>query len=87
MTHEPFSNILLDMRSGAACSCRALSFCPLATCRNPQEIPWGESGADVVVEATGVFTTKDKVWTGSPCESSPATVPSMPVICSILTML
>ncbi|CAN1766199.1 ETO1-like protein 1 [Linum perenne] len=29
-------------------------------CRNPEEIPWGETGADYVVESTGVFTDKDK---------------------------
>ncbi|KAI5404695.1 hypothetical protein KIW84_051744 [Lathyrus oleraceus] len=29
--------------------------------RNPEEIPWGEVGADFVVESTGVFTDKDKV--------------------------
>lgn len=28
--------------------------------RNPEEIPWGEVGADFVVEFTGVFTDKDK---------------------------
>lgn len=28
--------------------------------RNPEEIPWAESGADFVVESTGVFTDKDK---------------------------
>lgn len=33
----------------------------LCACRNPQEIPWGSSGADIVVECTGVFTSKDKV--------------------------
>jgi len=27
---------------------------------NPSEIPWAESGASIVVESTGVFTTKDK---------------------------
>ncbi|EIE18175.1 glyceraldehyde-3-phosphate dehydrogenase, type I [Coccomyxa subellipsoidea C-169] len=27
---------------------------------NPEEIPWGEAGADYVVESTGVFTTIDK---------------------------
>lgn len=27
---------------------------------NPEEIPWGECGADYVVESTGVFTTTDK---------------------------
>ena len=29
-------------------------------CRNPEEIPWGETGAEFVVESTGVFTDKDK---------------------------
>jgi len=29
-------------------------------CKNPEEIKWGESGADYVVESTGVFTTVDK---------------------------
>ncbi|KAF7819462.1 glyceraldehyde-3-phosphate dehydrogenase, cytosolic [Senna tora] len=28
--------------------------------KNPEEIPWGEAGADYVVESTGVFTDKDK---------------------------
>ncbi|KAF4392769.1 hypothetical protein F8388_010792 [Cannabis sativa] len=28
--------------------------------RNPEEIPWGETGADFVVESTGVSTDKDK---------------------------
>ncbi|KAI3787272.1 hypothetical protein L1987_41629 [Smallanthus sonchifolius] len=28
--------------------------------KNPEEIPWGEAGADFVVESTGVFTDKDK---------------------------
>ncbi|XP_042498710.1 glyceraldehyde-3-phosphate dehydrogenase, cytosolic [Macadamia integrifolia] len=28
--------------------------------RNPDEIPWGETGAEFVVESTGVFTDKDK---------------------------
>ncbi|GFY99995.1 glyceraldehyde-3-phosphate dehydrogenase C2 [Actinidia rufa] len=28
--------------------------------RNPEEIPWSETGADFVVESTGVFTDKDK---------------------------
>ncbi|KAH0866294.1 hypothetical protein HID58_083505 [Brassica napus] len=28
--------------------------------RNPEDIPWGEAGADFVVESTGVFTDKDK---------------------------
>ncbi|MQM09152.1 hypothetical protein Taro_042016 [Colocasia esculenta] len=28
--------------------------------RNPEEIPWGDAGAEFVVESTGVFTDKDK---------------------------
>ncbi|KAF4353833.1 hypothetical protein F8388_009992 [Cannabis sativa] len=28
--------------------------------RNPEEIPWGQVGADFIVESTGVFTDKDK---------------------------
>ncbi|XP_042389287.1 glyceraldehyde-3-phosphate dehydrogenase 2, cytosolic-like isoform X2 [Zingiber officinale] len=28
--------------------------------RNPEEIPWAETGAEFVVESTGVFTDKDK---------------------------
>ncbi|KVH92789.1 Glyceraldehyde 3-phosphate dehydrogenase, catalytic domain-containing protein [Cynara cardunculus var. scolymus] len=28
--------------------------------KNPEEIPWGEAGAEYVVESTGVFTDKDK---------------------------
>ncbi|KAG5527105.1 hypothetical protein RHGRI_028129 [Rhododendron griersonianum] len=28
--------------------------------RIPEEIPWGEAGADYVIESTGVFTDKDK---------------------------
>ncbi|KAI3902806.1 hypothetical protein MKW92_052989 [Papaver armeniacum] len=29
-------------------------------CRNPEEIPWDETGAEYIVESTGVFTDKDK---------------------------
>ena len=28
--------------------------------RNPEEIPWGDYGAEYVVESSGVFTTLDK---------------------------
>lgn len=28
--------------------------------RNPNEIPWGSAGADIVIESTGVFLTKEK---------------------------
>ena len=29
-------------------------------CRNPAEIPWRESGVDVVIESTGLFASRDK---------------------------
>ena len=29
-------------------------------CMDPKDIPWGEAGADYVVESTGVFTTTEK---------------------------
>lgn len=28
--------------------------------RDPEQLPWGELGVDVVLECTGIFTTKDK---------------------------
>lgn len=28
--------------------------------RDPASIPWGENGADYIVESTGVFTTNEK---------------------------
>ncbi|RST76346.1 glyceraldehyde-3-phosphate dehydrogenase [Siminovitchia acidinfaciens] len=28
--------------------------------RNPQKLPWGELGIDIVIEATGVFNSRDK---------------------------
>ena len=36
--------------------------CPVTVygVRNPEEIPWGEAGAEYVVESTGVFTDQDK---------------------------
>ena len=29
--------------------------------RQAEDIPWGDNGVDIVVESTGVFTTKEKV--------------------------
>lgn len=34
-------------------------FVPCVSIRNPEELPWGESGADFVVESTGLFTDYD----------------------------
>merc|ERR1719217_1268225 len=28
--------------------------------RNPEEVPWGESGADIICESTGIFTVIEK---------------------------
>ncbi|MCB1056620.1 MAG: aldehyde dehydrogenase, partial [Acidobacteria bacterium] len=33
---------------------------PFFSEKDPGQIPWGEVGADVVIEATGVFRTRDK---------------------------
>lgn len=33
---------------------------PITAVRNPSEIPWGEYGVDIVIEATGVFRTKEQ---------------------------
>merc|ERR1712168_1757173 len=32
----------------------------VSMCRNPDEIKWGEAGAEYVVESSGVFTAKEK---------------------------
>jgi 3'-phosphoadenosine 5'-phosphosulfate (PAPS) 3'-phosphatase len=32
-------------------------------CRDASQIPWGDAGADVICESTGVYTTIDKVGT------------------------
>lgn len=37
-----------------------LNVCVYIMFRNPEEIPWGETGAEYIVESTGVFTDKDK---------------------------
>jgi len=29
-------------------------------CRNPEEVPWGETGADIICESTGIFTVIEK---------------------------
>lgn len=34
-------------------------FIPCVSIRNPAELPWGKSGADYVVEATGLFTNHE----------------------------
>ncbi|KAM5551437.1 hypothetical protein ABKV19_026328, partial [Rosa sericea] len=34
--------------------------CSSSRLLNPEEIPWGQVGADIVMKSTGVFTDKDK---------------------------
>ena len=34
--------------------------------KDPSAIPWGKSGADFVIESTGVFTTEEKVRATAP---------------------
>ncbi|MBK9181338.1 MAG: type I glyceraldehyde-3-phosphate dehydrogenase [Acidimicrobiales bacterium] len=52
--------------------------------RDPKELPWGELGVDVVVESTGIFTSRDKaaahleagapfVIVSAPCTGADAT--------------
>ena len=31
--------------------------------RNPADLPWGDLGVDVVIESTGIFTSRDKAAT------------------------
>ena len=30
------------------------------SCRNPEDVPWGEQGADIICESTGIFTVVEK---------------------------
>ena len=52
--------------------------------RNPEELPWGDLGVDVVVESTGIFTKRDaaarhldggapRVLVSAPCSGADAT--------------
>lgn len=45
--------------------------------REPSEIPWGDIGADYVVESTGVFTTIDKVHSNAVLAGTCASVDLM----------
>ena len=53
--------------------------------RDPKELPWGQLGVDVVIESTGIFTTRDTaayhleggaplVIVSAPCDSADATL-------------
>lgn len=39
---------------------KMLNVCVYIMFRNPEEIPWHETGAEYIVESTGVFTDKEK---------------------------
>ncbi|MYA14299.1 MAG: type I glyceraldehyde-3-phosphate dehydrogenase [Acidimicrobiaceae bacterium] len=67
-----------DMLSVGDDSLRVLSV------RNPEELPWGDLGVDVVVESTGIFTKRDaaarhldggapRVLVSAPCSGADAT--------------
>jgi len=45
--------------SGDSLSVDGHSFAALAV-RNPEELPWGALGADIVIESTGIFTDAEK---------------------------
>ena len=53
MCHTPLSLLLLLLVG--------LNLLLTPSCRDPSQIPWGQVGADYVVESTGVFTTVEKV--------------------------
>ena len=49
------------MGKGRGWGCFRFVFISCFPCsRDPSTIPWGECGADYVVESTGIFTTTDK---------------------------
>ena len=67
-----------DMLSAGGDSLRVLSE------RNPEDLPWGDLGVDVVVESTGIFTKRDaaarhleggapRVLVSAPCSGADAT--------------
>ena len=67
-----------DVLSAGDDSLRVLSV------RNPEELPWGDLGVDVVVESTGIFTKRDaaarhldggapRVLVSAPCSGADAT--------------
>ena len=67
-----------DVLSAGDDSLRVLSI------RNPEELPWGDLGVDVVVESTGIFTKRDaaarhldggapRVLVSAPCSGADAT--------------
>ncbi|MGB3765121.1 MAG: type I glyceraldehyde-3-phosphate dehydrogenase [Phormidesmis sp.] len=56
-THGTFAGDVETRDNGIAVNGH---FIPCTSIRNPEELPWGELGADYVIESTGLFTTHDK---------------------------
>lgn len=55
-THGPFQGTVAATAEGITVND---NFIPCTSIRNPEELPWGQIGAEYVVEATGLFTTYD----------------------------
>lgn len=55
-THGTYSGTVEAKEDGVVVDGK---FIPCMAMRNPAELPWGELGADYVVESTGLFTTFD----------------------------
>lgn len=55
-THGPFRGTVAATSEGIMVNDK---FIPCTAIRNPEELPWGQLGAEYVVEATGLFTTFD----------------------------
>ncbi|NJK29787.1 MAG: type I glyceraldehyde-3-phosphate dehydrogenase, partial [Acaryochloris sp. SU_5_25] len=55
-THGPFQGTVTATSEGIVVNGKLI---PCTSIRNPEELPWGQLGAEYVVEATGLFTTFD----------------------------
>ncbi|CCU80715.1 unnamed protein product [Blumeria hordei] len=56
-THGQFNGDIQTVEDGLVVNSRNVKF---YNKRNPEEIPWAETGAEYIVESTGVFTTTEK---------------------------
>jgi glyceraldehyde 3-phosphate dehydrogenase len=55
-THGPFQGTVTATSEGIVVNGKLI---PCTSIRNPEDLPWGQLGAEYVVEATGLFTTFD----------------------------
>lgn len=53
-THGPFQGTVIAKEDGIVVNDR---FIPCLSIRNPAELPWGQLGAEYVIESTGLFTS------------------------------